>query len=304
MRASMKHGPRHHDALKRALASDASVVPASKAWRELARDFEVGRETSKGIALTVDDRAKLRLIGKALWGFDPLFGRPTGDRLGVAKTATDDKIASEAPDASYVLAKGIVGFALPAGASARVRIEALPIDAVEAVVVVENLDCFDAWSGEGLDLAGRTLFLYRGHDRVAKGVKRLLQSLPDGIPVLVFPDFDPAGLLIAISTPRASHVIAPADLDGLTPFHGHADYLAQISAVAHVSSAPPPGIAVLWAAMRTNGISCKQQHIIARGLAIRAYALDRVSRTAGEEAEKREEAKDSAEGASSGEGSA
>lgn len=274
MRVGMKHGPRHHDALKRALAGDANLVPTTKAWRELARYFEVGRETAKGIALSDDDRAKLRRIGKALWGFDPLYGRPTGDRLGVARTATDDKIATEAPEAAYVLAKGVVGFSLPPGASARIRIEALPLDAVEAVVVVENLDCFDAWTGEGLDLPEQTVFLYRGHDRVAKGVKRALQVLPASVPVLVFPDFDPAGLSIATTTTRATHVIAPADFETLAAFHGHADYTGQHTAVAQLSRGVPPAIEPIWSVMRAHGISCKQQHILARGIPIRAYAMD------------------------------
>jgi len=269
----MKHGPRHHDALKRALASNATLVPPSKAWRELARDFEIGRQTPKGIALTADDRASIRRIAKAHWGFDPLYGRPTGNRLEVAKTAADDKIATETPDTAYVLAKGMVGFGLPSGASARLRVESLPLDALAAVVVVENLDCFDAWAGGGLDLPEQTLILYRGHDRVAKGVKCALNALSGRVPVLVFPDFDPAGLSIAITTPHATHLIAPSDLESLGAFHGHPDYRVQHKASAHLQRGVPAAIEPLWAAMRAHGISCKQQHMLARGMPIRSYAL-------------------------------
>lgn len=269
-------GRRHASALQRALAANATRFPASEAWRDLVARFECGRIVGRFVELTAADRQRLRQLAQAQWGFDPLLGPPDGTRLDVSATARDDKISRQRPLAGHVLAKGsCLGVALPEGWSARLPVAAVDWRTVGAVVVVENPDCFDAWTpGPSLGLPN-PLILYRGHDGIATAVKALLSSAPADRPVAVFPDFDPAGLEIALTTPAATHLIAPAIIDDVQAFHDHRDYAAQVAATAYLDGLAQNPLQGLWSAMRQKQISCKQQHLIARRIPLRLYPLKR-----------------------------
>jgi hypothetical protein len=207
---------RHMQAVHRLLREGLDSVARSTTWDEIQQAFELGETRGRRLHFSAEQRRELRAQAKQAWGFDPLAGVPEGNRRQVAASAIDEKIARERPDARHVLVKGELPAPLPRltpELSLRVPLTALSLDAIRQVVVVENLDSFDDWHAFAApaELAA-ALVLYRGHGGLARGTRQLLTILPEQIPVTVFPDWDPAGLRIAQTLPRADALLLP-DLD-------------------------------------------------------------------------------------------
>jgi hypothetical protein len=261
--------------VRKALQSSAIRVKATAAWREVVEGIDCGRVSGDEVVFGPDDRRRLRRVAQAVWGFDPLLGPPQGSRMEVSLLSRDDKISRIAPDAGYVLARGDLGPDVPDSWSFRLPAEAIPWGRFRWVAVVENLDAFDVWRPGNTLLPGSPLVLYRGHDAIAAGVKSALAAMPFGLPVVVFPDFDPAGLQIALTTERATHLLAPANPQELDAFHAHPDYEAQIEARAYLGSGVSSDCVreMLWPTVRKHQISCKQQHLLARAIPLALYVL-------------------------------
>ncbi|SEI42495.1 hypothetical protein SAMN04244579_00380 [Azotobacter beijerinckii] len=112
-----------------------------------------------------------------------------------------------------MLVKGTLPAPLPPlvpGLSLRVALERLDTAAIAKVVLIENLDSFDDWEDYPAppELAG-SLIVYRGHRGLARGARQLLERLPPATRVIVFPDYDPAGLAIAAALPRIDELLLP-----------------------------------------------------------------------------------------------
>ncbi|XAI97123.1 hypothetical protein [Dolichospermum phage Dfl-JY45] len=266
---------RHFAVVKRALQHATTRVPVNMAWREVVEGLDCGRISGDEVILGPEDRRRLRQVTQSAWGFDPLVGPPQGSRLAVSLGARDDKISRISPDAGFVLARGDFGPAVPDSWSLRLPAEAIPWGRFRWAAVVENLDVFDTWRPGDAILSGSPIVLYRGHDGIAAGVKAALATMPSELPVVVFPDFDPAGLQIALTMDRATHLLAPAHPQKLDAFHAHPDYDAQIEARTYLGSGVSSDCVreMLWPAMREHQISCKQQHLIARAIPLALYAL-------------------------------
>jgi hypothetical protein len=267
---------RHMQAVHRLLREGLDSVARSPTWAEIQQAFELGETRGRRLHFSAEQRRELRAQAKLAWGFDPLAGVPEGNRRQVAASAVDEKIARERPNDRYVLLKGELPAPLPKltpELSLRVPLTALHLDAINQVVVVENLDSFDDWHDFAAPdgLAG-SLVLYRGHGGLARGTRQLLTILPKRIPVAVFTDWDPDGLRIAQTLPRADALLLP-DLDeSLLAKGSRAHFDRQHRAAHYLDSTALGGWSAVWNAMKGAEVSIKQQHMLALGAHLRWVA--------------------------------
>ncbi|GAB3462370.1 DUF7281 domain-containing protein [Azotobacter salinestris] len=188
-------------------------------------------------------------------------------------TAIDEKLARQRPDDGFVLVKGRLPAPLPplgSELSLRVPLVGLDLGAVASVVVIENLDSFDDWHAYPAP-AGLTdsLVVYRGHGGLARGACRLLAMLPAGCEVTVFPDWDPAGLFIAQTLPRADALLVPQSIEPLLVLGSREHFDRQHLAARHLEAAELDGWQGIWEAMKAAQVSVKQQHMLALGTVLR-----------------------------------
>ncbi|AJE20612.1 Hypothetical protein Achr_11310 [Azotobacter chroococcum NCIMB 8003] len=245
-------------------------------WQRIHRDLEVGevRENGKLLHFSARERDALRQLAEQSWGFDLLVEAvPPGSRAQVAAISRDEKIARQRPDDGFVLLKGRLPAPLPAlppGLSLRVPLESLDLSATAQVLVIENLDSFDDW--ERYRAPARltdSLVLYRGHGGLARGARRLLATLPERCEVTVFADYDPAGLSIAASLPRADTLLAP-ELDERLLEKGSREHFARQSRQsAHLEGIGLDDWQGVWEEMKAHQVSIKQQHMLALGTVLR-----------------------------------
>jgi len=263
----------HMLAVHHLLRDRRDSVALSPTWRRIHQAFELGEPDGKQLRFDDQQRRLLREQAQLAWGFDPLAGIPEGDRRTVAASAIDEKIAPERPDARFVLLKGRLPPPLPELApelSLRVPLDSIDPNGITQILVIENLDSFDDWHAfvRPTELAD-ALVLYRGHGGLARGTRRLLAGLSPHIPISVFPDWDPAGLFIAQTLPRADALLVP-DLDqALLKKGSRAHFNRQHRAAAHLDRADLHDWSRLWETMKTHGVSIKQQHMLALGTRLR-----------------------------------
>ncbi|WP_102798207.1 DUF7281 domain-containing protein [Bowmanella denitrificans] len=153
--------------------------------------------------------------------FDWLQGLETGlERLAVTARLNQEKLADIRPDDDFVLVRQRDGLMhtcgldlqLPPQSSLRLPVELLLQTPPKQILVVENLDVFDHWQRACVaDDIADSLLVYRGHNRLNSGLKKLLTQLPSHTQVIMFSDLDPKGLEIAISLPMVTHMLLPAN---------------------------------------------------------------------------------------------
>ncbi|SDW10018.1 hypothetical protein SAMN05421783_101403 [Thiocapsa roseopersicina] len=267
-------------AVHRLLRERLEKVPRSAVWEQIHRRFEIGEPRDRHLSFDAEQRRLLREQCRSAWGFDPLEGVPQGNRREVASDAIDEKIARERPDDRYVLVKGRLPEPLPQLASdlsVRVPVSGLNPDAIGQVVVIENLDSFDDWHAfrSPAELAD-ALVLYRGHGGLARGTRNLLSVLPEHVSVTVFPDWDPSGLLIALSLPRADSLLVPVLSEALVAKGSPEHFARQHREARHLGNADLGGWQAVWDAMKAARISLKQQHMLAFGSELRRISLGEI----------------------------
>lgn len=266
---------RHWQAIHTLLRNRRHSVPLNATWRSIREELEVGEP--RGNSLYFDD-SMLRILRRAAecasGAANLLATAPSGNRLQVAAQGfIDEKTARQRPDDGFVLLKGRLPAPLPAlppGLSLRVPLESLDLSACAQVLVIENLDSFDDW--ERYRAPARltdSLVLYRGHGGLARSARRLLAALPERCEVTVFADYDPAGLSIAASLPRADTLLAP-ELDERLLEKGSREHFARQSRQsAHLEGIELGGWQGVWEEMKAHRVSIKQQHMLALGAVLR-----------------------------------
>ncbi|SIQ21150.1 DUF7281 domain-containing protein [Pseudomonas flexibilis] len=262
-------GRRHANAVHRLLSNHVLDVTYTVAWRDIHRAFELGRVERHRLILTPRERELLRKEAERYFGWDLIRPLPSEDRIQAAAQAIDEKLAPQRPDDGFVLAKGALPAplpALPSSCALRVALDQLDVVAIGSVLVVENLDCFDQLHRFALPARLRdALVLYRGHGAATRGTRQLLQRLPAAIPVVVFADYDPAGLVIAAALPQASHLLVPQLTPELLAKGSREHFQRQHLQARHLDNSALGGWQVVWAEMKLGGVSVKQQHMLAMG---------------------------------------
>ncbi|HYQ37528.1 MAG TPA: hypothetical protein VER09_01165 [Pseudomonas sp.] len=259
---------RHLQAIHTLLRNRGDTVPLNATWQQIQRVLEVGEPRGKTLYFDADMLRVLRTEASRAAGSDLLANVPGGDRLHTARSGfIDEKLAPQRPDAGYVLVKGALPAPLPQLApelSLRVPLSSLELTAIEQVLVIENLDCFDNCHQYRLpEAAGRSLVVYRGHDAQAKGMLQLLSSLPPTTPIVCFPDYDPAGLGIALALPRCDALLVPELTPALLAKGSRDDFLEQYRSIRHLEGRELDGWQAVWEEMLGQQLSIKQQHMLA-----------------------------------------
>lgn len=263
----------HHNAVHRLLRERLERVEFNRTWQQLHVHFELGRPSGKWLHFDAETRRLLQRLARDEWGFDPLEGVPDGSRREVAARAVDEKIARRRPDDDFVLVKGTLPAPLPAlgpGLSLRVALPQLDAAAIARLVLIENLDSFDDWEDypAAAELAG-SLIVYRGHRGLARGARQLLERLPAATPVVVFPDYDPAGLAIATSLARADALLLPELDEALLACGSRAHFDRQFRQARQLEEAELGGWRAVWEEMKGQRVSIKQQHMLALEVRLR-----------------------------------
>lgn len=257
----------HQQAVHQLLREQTRRVAYGRVWQAIARHFEVGSLQGNWLHFDAPQRRALRELATLEWGFDPLVGVPDGSRLEVAALAIDEKTARQRPDDAHVLIKGRLPFPLPSLAaelSLRVPLQSLALDAIEDLLVIENLDSFDHWQQyQAPPQVTNALLLYRGHGGWARGARRLLEALPASVRVTLFGDYDPAGLAIAVDLPRVDAVLAPPLSDALLAKSSRSHFERQYRSASHLESVELGGWQPLWDEIKARRASIKQQHMLA-----------------------------------------
>lgn len=257
----------HHNAVHRLLRERLERVELNRTWQQLHAHFELGRPVGKWLHFDAETRRLLQRLARNEWGFDPLAGVPDGSRREMAARAVDEKIARRRPDDDFVLVKGTLPAPLPSldrGLSLRVALQRLDASAIARVLLIENLDSFDDWEDYPAppELAD-SLILYRGHRGLARGARQLLERLPQTTPVVVFPDYDPAGLAIAASLPRTGALLLPELNEALLAAGSREHFDRQFRQAAQLDSLELGGWQSIWGEMQRHRVSIKQQHMLA-----------------------------------------
>ena len=91
----------------------------------------------------------------------------------------------------------------------RSHYQTIEIDRYNACLIIENQESFIYCHRFNWPSLPETLVLYRGHNKEAKVFQSLLDRRKGSMGVYIFPDTDPAGLSIAMSTTAATHIITP-----------------------------------------------------------------------------------------------
>lgn len=259
--------PSHHTAIRKLLREQPERVRLGKVWLELQRQFECGQVRGDYLYFSASEREALRRQCRRLWGFDPIEDRIDGDRHAAAALgALDEKIARQRPDEGFVLLKGALPSGLPVlspGLSLRVPLTALDLPAIEQLLLVENLDSFDAIEQYALpaELAG-SLILYRGHGGLARGARQLLGALPTSCRIIAFTDYDPAGLQIALTLPQLDALLLPQLTPALLEKGSREHFQRQHAAIQYLQHAELGGWQGVWEQMQAAGVSIKQQHML------------------------------------------
>lgn len=192
-------------------------LPLSQTLKRLCDTYGVGRMEGRTVFLTLKERETLREVAKTSAGADPMIPIRPGDRTALSSVFRKEKWAGakHRPALLWCTAKGrrlVLGdesFPVPAGGFVAIKVEQLSA-VTDPVVVVENFETFLRFDELTLPVQfDRAIGLYRGHDEVARSVKMFLEGTSGSRHVAVFADYDPAGMVVGLTMPGATHLIVP-----------------------------------------------------------------------------------------------
>ncbi|QDO85700.1 hypothetical protein FM037_23595 [Shewanella psychropiezotolerans] len=265
----------HVNLISNALRKRSAKVPYNPNWQKIFSELEVGSldESARSLLFSKAQLHQLNEMSAAYFGGELLTTSFEGTRAEVAQHSRFEKLATITPDEQYVLIKPQPFYTgISAECSLRVPLGEITkllesqAQTMTHIVIVENLDVFDCWDGFSVEAALKhALVVYRGHNSLAKGVKGLLQRLPNRIEVVAFVDVDPAGIQIALTTPNVTQILAP-DIQELSLIikssSSSEDFDMQHQQVKYMQQ-HQDGWQVIQQFIIQQKISIKQQHLLA-----------------------------------------
>lgn len=203
----MEIGKQVYRSIQRVLQQRSARVAINKTWSQIHNEFAIGSRVGKYLALTADDRERLRFTLLRATGLDPLHDHLDGDRLAMSRRSPNEKLAAQP-----VFGDGIKLFRLqqpiplvggaastPPGSYLTTNPGQLDAARLDVIVVIENGTAFLNWPKLRADAGIRhALALYRGHDDSARRVLNLLHEVRSQARIYAAVDFDPAGFRIAL----------------------------------------------------------------------------------------------------------
>ena len=270
--------------LLRACQDESGVLVRTKAAESLASTRGFGRIAGRRWLVGRDDRARIESYLLTVERVDPAtdaLAWADADRIGATRLGANEKLAGRQPREGRVALRAPGGIRmdgrvldLPKSACLDLRVnEAMRFDH-DALIVVENFEAFVNFEDACIDMPFvRPLLVFRGDAvNTQDAVLSLLQHA--SLPVIAWPDFDPAGLLIAKALPHCREMIAAADPDEALARFGRPDlYLAQLREM-EATSAPDAWVA-LRDALRRYRRGLDQERMISERIPLRVWQRDR-----------------------------
>lgn len=204
----MEIGKQVYSSVQRVVQQRLARVTINKTWLQIHTEFAIGTRVGKYLALTRDDRERLRSTLHQAIGLDPLHDDLDSDRLEMSRRSTNEKLAARPVFGAKIklfrlqlpipLAGGAAS--TPPGSYLTTNPEQLDTARLDAIVVIENGAAFLNWATLRADAGIRhALALYRGHDDSARQALNLLHRARNQARIYAAVDFDPAGFRIALS---------------------------------------------------------------------------------------------------------
>lgn len=240
---------KHIQILSRVIKSVDYKVKKNALWQFLVSEYGIGYLDGHFVILNRYDHVRIQELVLNQIGIDLLEHLPSGDRMQVSLKTGNEKFAAEAPGRHYIALTSwsnqlhINGQTIPLlpGASYRVDWRNLDIRP-DCIIVVENLQAFDNFYLAKLpqELANAWV-LYRGHNISSKAVMDCLVAVPEGVPIIAFSDYDPAGLIISKTTIGVSHFLLPdIDVAFQRAVGTRERFESQHASVTHLANNPFP----------------------------------------------------------------
>ena len=222
--------------IQRALQLRSREVVLGAGWQRLHREENIGVPIGRKLLLNEHDLTRLRELYDTATGSASLLTDWTVmDRLTLAEIVADEKRTSAAAftrlqrvaavnaPLRIQVEEGPDTIPCPPGLLLNVETHRLRLEwpHVRRVVIIENGAILERW----WDLLDRfpeghldgALLIYRGHDQASAELLHRVQHMPPEIAVSVFPDLDPAGLVIARTIAYAVRETHPRRVDMIVP---------------------------------------------------------------------------------------
>jgi len=258
--------------VKRFLNSHVSQVPLNATWRLLHQEYRVGTVRRNQLLLNQNDRGALSALVLADTGVDFKADLQTQTRTAIAASAIDEKWASGSIQddrifiaSMYDIATTTGVMSLPSGMVAWAAWPELLLNDGQWVVVVENQEAIVHWGRFVLpDALKGALAVYRGHDVSRRAQDTFIEQLPTAVRVARFPDFDPAGFVIAHSEGRCDALVSPENPESIDAPSFHKRFADQWAQYSNYEGKLPAAWLTAWKAMAARSMALSQEAICAR----------------------------------------
>lgn len=273
--------PPEIQALLRICQAETGERPRSKTVERLVDKFGFGRLVGKRWVITEQDRDRIRAYLQATEGIDPdtppAAWKSVG-RIEAAGLGWNEKLAGRRPRARRVALRALptlnvndLHLTLPVGAFLDMSVEEIASFHHDCAVVVENFEPFVCFESAQLKLPyANPLLVFRG-DAVnpPDAVLHLLTTCQ--LPVIAWPDLDPAGLLWCSALPVLAGIVAPAKADESLRDHGRSDlYVTQLQQMDALDLRGD--VEALGDYVRKNEKGLDQEKMIAKTIPLQLWA--------------------------------
>lgn len=226
-------------ALLRACQAETGRRPYSKTAQRLVDSLGFGRIVGKHWLVTDADRDRIRAYLQSVEEIDATtppdawLGR---NRIEATQLGRNEKLAGRRPREGRIalrapagLRQGDSSVLLPAKAFLDIPVDAAVDFRHDVIVLVENFEAFIHFEDARIDLPfSQPLVAFRG-DGINTADAVLVFLGNSQVPVIAWPDLDPAGLLFGAGLPNLTGILAPADPEECLSKHGRDDlYLNQL----------------------------------------------------------------------------
>ncbi len=271
-------------ALLRAVQNTAGEMPRSKAAEHLSHELGFGRIAGRRWLLNDADRERISAYLREVERIEPATPANAWQgvgRIDAARLGANEKLAGQKPRDGRVAVRAPLGLhlglrrlELPQGSFLDLPVSKDIMFGHGVVIVVENFEAFIHYEAALHAPHSYTdpLLVYRG-DAVnpPSAVTALLRRCCTGKTILMWPDFDPAGIKIATAMNNCAGVIAPADPYAALASAGRPDlFLAQQREYLSLATAAMDEDKEEWPelfdAMRVHRAGLDQETMIARQL--------------------------------------
>ncbi|AZN35880.1 DUF7281 domain-containing protein [Iodobacter ciconiae] len=212
--------------LLRIVQSDENRFAPSLGLTQFANNHQIGRQQGKSYLFNATDKQIIKDLLKIEAGIDANSTRPDAwdglSRTESLALASNEKLSRSNVRLNRVAVKALAGRALCLGDEAmklpdgsHLELDWQQVSLLnrhDGVVLVENWEAFENIHNLQFEpniACSNPLVIFRGMPQVYRQDYsiELLETLK--LPVYAFVDFDPAGLMIALSTPHFMSLIAP-----------------------------------------------------------------------------------------------